>query len=128
MMLMMKQEQMIQTRRHKQFLLFLFVSGIYLTLFSGCNLERFRHEKYMCNHARLDVYEIIVREAKKGRTVKIIGSNGERQAVIMSVNSKLMVLQSDEVSFQIDRKTGRVTVQKRNKYYSLQCKPSVFTL
>lgn len=102
--------------------------GYILTLFSGCNLERFRHEKYSCNNPRLDIYDIIIRHAKKGSTVKITGSRGERDATIASVSSKLLVIEGEGLSLQIDRKTGRTTAQKRNKFYSLQCKSSVFTL
>jgi len=99
-----------------------------LTVFNGCNLERFRHEKYSCNNPRLEVYDIIVRHAKKGGTAKITSSSGEREATITSIDSKFMMIKGSDISLQIDRKTGRVTAQKRNKYYSMHCKLSVFTL
>ena len=99
-----------------------------LTVFNGCNLERFRHEKYSCNNQRLDIYDIVVRHAKKGSTAKIIGSRGEYDATITSVNSKSMMIEGGGISLHIDRNSGRTTAQKRNKYYSMECKVSVFTL
>ena len=114
-----------QKHKHTKALLLLSFS---LALLGGCNLERFRHEKYSCNNQRLDVYDIIVRNAKKGSTAKIIGSIGEYDATITSVNSKSMMIEGGGISLQIDRRSGRTTAQKRNKYYSMECKVSVFTL
>ena len=114
-----------QKHKHAKALLLL---GFSLTLLGGCNLERFRHEKYSCNNQRLDIYDIIVRHAKKGSTAKIIGSLGEYDATITSVNSKSMMIEGGGISLQIDRRTGRTTAQKRNKYYSMECEVSVFTL
>ena len=124
---MMKLKQMRQTLRHKH-LTASVVFGVCVILLSGCNLERFRHEKYSCNHSGLDIFDIIVRHAKEGSVVRITGSSGEREAIITSVNSKLIVIEGGGVSLEIYRKTGRITAQKRNKYYSLQCNASVFTL
>ena len=114
-----------QKYKHANALLILSFS---VTLLGGCNLERFRHEKYSCNNQRLDIYDIIVRHAKKGSTAKIIGSIDEYDATITSVNSKSMMIEGGEISLQIDRNSGRTTAQKRNKYYSMECKVSVFTL
>ena len=102
--------------------------GFGLTLFGGCNLERFRHEKYSCNNSRFNIYDIIVRHAKQGGTAQITSSSGERKATITSIDSNFMMIDGSGITLQIDRKTGRVTMQKRNKYYSMQCKLSVFTL
>ena len=102
--------------------------GLVVALFGGCNLERFRHEKYSCNNQRLDIHDITIRHAKKGGTAKISGLRGEHDATITSVNSKSMVVESVEISLQIDRSSGRVTARKSNKYYSMDCKLSVFTL
>ncbi len=118
---------MIQNQKHKHVKAAL-ILGFSLTLFGGCNLERFRHEKYSCNNQRLDIYDIIVRHAKKGSTAKIIGSRGEYDATITSVNSKLMTIEGSDINLQIDRGSGRTTAQKRNKFYSMKCKMSVFTL
>ena len=118
---------MRQSQKHKHtkaLLLF----GFSLALLSSCNLERFRHEKYSCNSQRLDIYDIIVRHAKKGSPAKIIGSRGDQEAIITSVNSNLMVIEGATIRLQIDRRTGRVKAQKKNKYYSMECKLSVFTL
>ena len=114
-----------QKHKHAKALLLL---GFSLALLGSCNLERFRHEKYSCNNQRLDIYDIIVRHAKKGSTAKIIGSTGEYDATITSVNSKSMMIEGGGISLQIDRRSGRTTAQKRNKYYSMECKVSVFTL
>ena len=118
---------MRQNNKHKHVKAALLLS-LSLTFFGGCNLERFRHEKYSCNNQRLDIYDIIVRHAKKGSTAKIIGSGSEYDATITSVNSKLMMIENSRISLQIDRRSGRVTAQKRNKYYSMECKLSIFTL
>ena len=118
---------MKQNRKNKHVKAVLLL-GLGLSLFGGCNLERFRHEKYSCNSQRLDIYDIIVRHAKKGSTAKIIGAIGEYDATITSVNSKSMMIEGGEISLKIDRNSGRTTAQKRNKYYSMECKVSVFTL
>ena len=118
---------MRQNQKHKHVKAALLL-GFSLTLFDGCNLERFRHEKYSCNNQRLDIYDIIVRHAKKGSTAKIIGARGEYDATITSVNSKSMMIEGGGISLQIDRRSGRTTAQKRNKYYSMECRVSVFTL
>ena len=118
---------MRQNQKHKNAKALLFL-GFSLALLGSCNLERFRHEKYSCNNQRLDIYDIIVRHAKKGSTAKIIGSTGEYDATIISVNSKSMMIEGGEISLKIDRNSGRTTAQKRNKYYSMECKVSVFTL
>ena len=118
---------MQQNRKNKRVKAVLLL-GLGLSLFGGCNLERFRHEKYSCNNQRLDIYDIIVRHAKKGSTAKIIGSIDEYDATITSVNSKSMMIEGGGISLQIDRRSGRTIAQKRNKYYSMQCKVSVFTL
>ena len=116
-------------RRPKQHLLATgLVLGFGLALLSSCNLERFRHEKYACNHPRLDIYDIIVRHAKTGSEVKITGSKSDRTAVITSASDRLLIIESDGLSLQVNRKSGQVTAQKRNKYYSLKCTQSVFTL
>lgn len=104
------------------------ILGLGLTALSSCNLERFRHEKYVCNHPRLDIYEIIVRHAKTGSEVKITGSQAERTGVITSASKRLLIIEADGLALQVNRKNGQVTVQMRNKYYSLNCTQTVFTL
>ena len=118
---------MRQKQKHKRAKTLLLL-GFSLAFLGGCNLERFRHEKYSCNNQRLDIYDIIVRHAKKGSTAKIVGSIGEYDATITSVNSKSMMIEGGVISLQIDRRSGRTTAQKKNKYYSMECKMSVFTL
>tara|TARA_B100000963_G_scaffold286925_1_gene256025 strand:- start:176 stop:532 length:357 start_codon:yes stop_codon:yes gene_type:complete len=118
---------MRQNQKHKHAKALLLLSFC-LALLGSCNLERFRHEKYSCNNQRLDIYDIIVRHAKKGSIAKVIGSIGEYDATITSVNSKSMMIEGRGISLQIDRSSGRTTAQKRNKYYSMECKVSVFTL
>lgn len=104
------------------------VLSLGLAALSSCNLERFRHEKYACNHPRLDIYDIIVRHAKAGSEVKITGSKSDRTAIITSASDRLLIVETDDLALQINRKSGQVTAQKRNKYYSLTCSQSVFTL
>ena len=114
-----------QKHKHTKALLLL---GFSLAFLSSCNLERFRHEKYSCKNQRLDIYDIIVRHAKKGSTAKIVRSMSEFDAIITSVNSKSIMIEGGGISLQIDRRSGRAIAQKRNKYYSMECKVSVFTL
>ena len=104
------------------------ILGLAVLVLSGCNLERFRHEKYACNHPRLDVYDIIVRHAKNGSEVKITGAKSDRTGIITSVSDRTLMIEGDGLALQINRKTGQVTAQKRNKYYSLNCTQTVFTL
>ena len=118
---------MRQNQKHKH-VKALILLGFSLALLSSCNLERFRHEKYSCNNHRLDIYDIIVRHAKKGSTAKIVRSMSEFDAIITSVNSKSIMIEGGGISLQIDRRSGRTIAQKRNKYYSMECKVSVFTL
>ena len=126
-MMLMMLMKMRQNQKHKHAKVLLLL-GLSFALLGGCNLERFRHEKYTCNNQRLDIYDIIVRHAKKGGTAKIIGSIGEYDATITSVNSKSMMIEGGGISLKIDRRSGRTTAQKKNKYYSMECKVSVFTL
>ena len=124
---MMMLKPMKQKRNHNHITAFLLL-GFSLALFGGCNLERFRHEKYICNNPRLEVNDIIVRHAKKGGVAKITSSSGNREATITSIDSNSLVIEGNGIRLKIDRKTGQVTAQKRNKYYSMQCEMSVFTL
>ena len=119
---------MRQTQKYKHNIFVIAVLSFCLIILGSCNLERFRHEKYICNYPRLDIYEIIVRHAKKGGIVKIIGSTVEQDAVITSVNKKLMLIQGDGISLRVEREGGQITAHKRNKYYRFRCNLDVFTL
>ena len=119
---------MRQRQRYKHNIFVIALLGFSLIILGSCNLERFRHEKYICNYPKLDIYEIIVRHAKKGGIVKIIGSTVEQDAVITSVNKKLMLIQWDEISLRVEREEGQITAHKRNKYYRFRCRLDVFTL
>ena len=98
------------------------------TLLSGCKLERFRHEKYVCQNSSLNIAEIVVRNASKGSTVKIFGYDGERTGIIESISSQLIFIKTENGQLKLDRKTGALSVQVRNRYTRTQCEPSVFTL
>ena len=104
------------------------MAGIILTSLSGCQLERFRHEKYSCQNSNLDIAEIVIRSAKKGKEVKIFGYDGERTGVIESISSQLAIIRTDDGTLKLNRKTGALSIQRRNRYTRTSCKLSVFTL
>ena len=104
------------------------MAGIILTGLSGCQLERFRHEKYSCQNSNLDIAEIVIRSAKKGKEVKIFGYDSERTGVIESISSQLAIIQTEDGTLKLNRKTGALSIQRRNRYTRISCKLSVFTL
>ena len=95
---------------------------------SGCMLERFRHEKYTCQNSNLNIAEIVIRSAKKGKEVKIFGYDGDRVGTIEEISSQLVVIRTPEGTLKLNRKTGSLSVQVRNRYTRTNCKLSVFTL
>ena len=95
---------------------------------SGCMLERFRHEKYTCQNSNLNIAEIVIRSAKKGKQVKIFGYDGDRVGTIEEISSQLAVIRTSEGTLKLNRKTGSLSVQVRNRYTRTNCKLSVFTL
>ena len=95
---------------------------------SGCMLERFRHEKYTCQNSNLNIAEIVIRSAKKGKEVKIFGYDGDRVGTIEKISSQLVVIRTPEGTLKLNRKTGSLSVQVRNRYTRTNCKLSVFTL
>ena len=104
------------------------MAGIILTGLSGCQLERFRHEKYSCQNSNLDIAEIVIRNAKKGKEVKIFGYDGERIGIIESISSQLAIIRTVDGTLKLNRKTGALSIQRRNRYTRTSCKLSVFTL
>ena len=104
------------------------MAGIILTSLSGCQLERFRHEKYSCQNSNLDIAEIVIRNAKKGKEVKIFGYDGERTGIIENISSQLAIIQTEDGTLKLNRKTGALSIQRRNRYTHTSCKLSVFTL
>ena len=104
------------------------MAGIILTSLSGCQLERFRHEKYSCQNSNLDIAEIVIRSAKKGKEVKIFGYDSERTGVIESISSQLAIISTEDGTLKLNRKTGALSIQRRNRYTRTSCKLSVFTL
>ena len=104
------------------------MAGIILTGLSGCQLERFRHEKYSCQNSNLDIAEIVIRSAKKGKEVKIFGYDSERTGVIESISSQLAIISTEDGTLKLNRKTGALSIQRRNRYTRTSCKLSVFTL
>lgn len=124
-----KNKSATPTRRgYQSNLLIGVIAGIILTSLSGCQLERFRHEKYSCQNSNLDIAEIVIRNAKKGKEVKIFGYDGERTGVIESISSQLAIIRTDDGTLKLDRKTGALSIQRRNRYTRTSCKLSVFTL
>ena len=103
------------------------LGGVLVSL-SGCMLERFRHEKYTCQNSNLNIAEIVIRSAKKGKEVKIFGYDGDRVGTIEEISSQLAVIRTPEGTLKLNRKTGSLSVQVRNRYTRTNCKLSVFTL
>ena len=101
---------------------------IILTSLSACQLERFRHEKYSCQNSQLNIAEIIIRSAKKGKEVKIFGYDGERTGIIEEISSQIALIRTNDGTLKLNRKTGALTVQVQNRYSRTSCKVSVFTL
>ncbi|MGB0710796.1 MAG: hypothetical protein ACPGQH_09695, partial [Candidatus Puniceispirillaceae bacterium] len=99
-----------------------------LTSLSACQLERFRHEKYSCQNSQLNIAEIIIRSAKKGKEVKIFGYDGERTGIIEEISSQIALIRTSDGTLKLNRKTGALSVQLQNRYSRANCKVSVFTL
>ena len=110
------------------YLLLAVMAWIVLTSLSGCQLERFRHEKYSCQNSNLDIAEIVIRNAKKGKEVKIFGYDGERTGIIENISSQLAIIRTEDGTLKLNRKTGALSIQRRNRYTRTSCKLSVFTL
>lgn len=118
-----------QNRSSKRsYLLASLVASIILTSLSSCQLERFRHEKYSCQNSNLDIADIVIRNAKKGKEVKIFGYDGERAGIIENISSELAIIRTENGTLKLNRKTGTLSIQRRNRYTRISCKLSVFTL
>ena len=104
------------------------MAGIILTSLSGCQLERFRHEKYSCQNSNLDIAEIVIRNAKKGKEVKIFGYDGDRTGIIEKISSQIAVIRTEDGTLKLNRKTGALSIQRRNLYTRTSCKLTIFTL
>ena len=104
------------------------LGAIILTSLSACQLERFRHEKYSCQNSQLNIVEIIIRSAKKGKEVKIFGYDGERTGFIEEISSQIALIRTSDGTLKLNRKTGALSVQLQNRYSRANCKVSVFTL
>ena len=113
-------------RRHK--ILSGLLGAVILTSVSACQLERFRHEKYNCQNSQLNIAEIIIRSAKKGKEVKIFGYDGERTGIIEEISSQIALIRTSDGTLKLNRKTGALSVQLQNRYSRTNCKVSVFTL
>ncbi len=100
-----------------------------LAVLSGCfSMERFRHEKYSCASNRLDIREVIIRNAKKGAEVRIISSEGEEKGVISDISKERVIVEHNSRSLNLNRKSGGITVRVNNRYHRLNCEVSLFTL
>jgi len=104
------------------------LGAVILTCLSACQLERFRHEKYSCQNSQLNIAEIIIRSAKKGKEVKIFGYDGERTGIIEEISSQIALIRTSDGTLKLNRKTGALSVQLQNRYSRANCKVSVFTL
>ncbi|MGB1983820.1 MAG: hypothetical protein ACPHVM_10370, partial [Candidatus Puniceispirillaceae bacterium] len=79
-------------------------------------------------NSNLDIAEIVIRNAKKGKEVKIFGYDGERTGIIENISSQLAIIRTEDGTLKLNRKTGALSIQRRNRYTRTSCKLSVFTL
>ena len=95
---------------------------------SACPIERFRHETYKCNSSSFDIAEIILNNTDVGDGATIVGYGGEKKADIQSSSRTSIGMTSGDVKIMIARETGKVTVERGNRYAVLSCTKSVFTM
>ena len=96
---------------------------------SACiNFERFRHEKYTCSSYSLDIAEIIIRNAKAGKTVTISGFERNRDGLIISISNGTAVIETGQLKLFVDRIKGSVSALSGNSYRNLKCTQTIFTL
>ena len=99
-----------------------------LSLSSCINFERFRHEKYTCSSYRLDIAEIVIRNAKAGETVTIFGFERNREGLIISISDESAVIKTSQLKLFIDRTKGSVSVLRGNRYRRMKCTQTIFTI
>jgi hypothetical protein len=96
---------------------------------SACiNFERFRHEKYTSSSYSLDIAEIIIRNAKAGKTVTISGFKRNREGLIISISDDIAVIETGQLKLFVDRIKGSVSALSGNRYRNLKCTQTIFTL
>ena len=96
---------------------------------SACiDLERFRHEKYTCSSYRLDIAEIVIRNAKAGETVTIFGFERNRDGLIISISDTTAIIETGQLKLFVDRIKGSVSALRGNRYRNLKCRQTIFTL
>ena len=84
------------------------LGAVILTSVSGCQLERFRHEKYSCQNSQLNIAEIIIRSAKKGKEVKIFGYDGERTGIIEEISSQIALIRTERRHAEAESQNRRI--------------------
>ena len=99
-----------------------------LSLSACINFERFRHEKYTCSSYSLDIAEIIIRNAKAGKTVTISGFERNRDGLIISISDDTAVIETGRLKLIVDRLKGSVSALSGNSYRNLKCTQTIFTL
>lgn len=98
-------------------------------LLTGCfSMERFRHEKYSCAPNRLNIAEVIIRDAKQGAEARILSTSSEDKGVITAISKQQAIITHGERILNLDRKSGHITVRVKNRYQRLKCEVSLFTL
>ena len=112
---------------HQRFIhcFLLVIFGVGLT---ACPTERFRHEKYKCDSSAFGIAEIIINDTGVGDMAKIIGYGSEKDVKILSSSKSSIATKMDNTSIEIERDTGIVRVIRGNRYASLNCSKSVFTM
>ena len=94
----------------------------------ACQSERFRHEKYACNLASLDLAAIIINKTSIGDPAKIIGYRNERTAKITAINDKAVSLNLGAISLDVNRDTGRVKIIQGKLFSRISCTKTVFKM
>ena len=95
---------------------------------AACPSERFRHEKYVCKSVSFDLESIIVNDTNIGDEVKIIGYGNDRIAIIKAVTDDHIKIEASQMALELDRNDGSVKITRGNRYASLTCKRSIFTM
>ena len=118
---------MRQKRKHK-YLTAALLLGFSLALLSGCNLERFRHEKYDCSSSLQKFNTIVINKATTGNYAKIVSPASEKKANIIQIDEQTAWLTHKNMRMKINRKTGTVTMIQGTNYIKLVCKKTVFKM
>ena len=113
-------------RRHK--ILSGLLGAVILTSVSACQLERFRHEKYLCHSPSLNLDEITVNKTAVGDTVTVTTPRGNEQGTITEATENELQINFAGHPIHINRQDAVITIFKNKRYARIKCKKTVFTM